>query len=314
MTGIGFSRISLSIPDNRDRVDEILAAAGSSEAERRMFTRIFKLQHSPSWTLDDRLDDLLVEVGCRALAGDGADLVLYGHSLQMQEVNFRPGFAQRVQKGLCLESVPFFGVSGRACTSVLRTVDLARDYLSARRGQRRVLVLGGDHGAAFSGARVVPRMTVLGDAVGAFVVGRGDFRYRYLAAASRSDSRFHRGMRMDTEELRLFGHACGEHILDALTEATRSAGMAVNDLDWVMPHLVNKLSWKVFSQHSGIPYERFHLDLLASQGHVYGLDALTSLEHADRSGRLRPGDRCALVAVGQGAYFHVLVIEVVEQP
>ncbi|MFD4635861.1 3-oxoacyl-[acyl-carrier-protein] synthase III C-terminal domain-containing protein [Lentzea sp. NPDC058436] len=88
--------------------------------------------------------------------------------------------------------------------------------------------------------------------------------------------------------------------------------IAVANVDWVMPHLVNALAWKLFSEQSGIPHERFHLDLLAPQGHVFGLDALTSLEHADRLGKLRPGDRCALLAVGQGAYVHALLVEVVD--
>jgi 3-oxoacyl-[acyl-carrier-protein] synthase-3 len=314
VTDIGLSRISLSIPEHRDRVEDVLSDASVTPGDQRLFSRVFRLQHSPSWTLRDRLDDLLVEVGGRALDGDGADLMLYGHTLQMQEVNFRPGFAQRVGKGLGLPEVPFLGVSGVACTSVLRAVDMARDYLRARPEHQRVLVLGGDHGAAFSAARVVPRMAVLGDAVGAFVVRRSNYRYRLLASASRQDLLFHRSMRMDEAEIRQFGHASGEHVLDTLTEATRRADMALDELDWVLPHLVNALAWNLFSRHTGIPRERFLLDLLPSQGHVYGLDALTSLEYADRTGRLRPGDRCALVAVGQGAYFHVLIVEVVNQP
>ena len=43
-----------------------------------------------------------------------------------------------------------------------------------------------------------------------------------------------------------------------------------------------------------------------------GADALMALDHADRAGRLRPGDVCALIAIGQGAYFQALVVSVEE--
>jgi len=42
---------------------------------------------------------------------------------------------------------------------------------------------------------------------------------------------------------------------------------------------------------------------------------MSALWHADLTGRLRHGDRCALIAVGAGAYVQVVVVEVVgEQP
>ncbi|MFS8098613.1 3-oxoacyl-ACP synthase [Lentzea alba] len=313
MTGIGLSRLAISVPDTVDSVEEVLRASGSSASEIKVFTRMFKLRDSPSWPLDQQMDDLLVEAGRRALAdGGGADLVLYGHSLMTQEVSLRPGFAQRVLKQLDLEATPFFGISGVACTAPLRAVDLARDYVR-KFPERKVLVLAGDLGATTSVARVIPRLTVLGDALGAFTVAREGVRYRHVASASRTDPRFRRGMRMDADDLRLFGRACAELVLDVLAEAANTAGIAIKDVDWVMPHLVNALAWKVFSEQVGIPHERFLLDLLPSQGHVYGLDALTSLEYADRLGKLRPGDLCALLSVGQGAYFHALIVEVVEE-
>jgi 3-oxoacyl-[acyl-carrier-protein] synthase-3 len=313
MNAVGMSRIALSLPEHHDLVADILTEYDVPAREQRMFTRIFGLRHSPSWTWEELLDDLLVEAGSRALGGQGADLVLYAHSLQMQEVNFRPGLAQRVGKGLGLPETAFFGISGVACTSMLRSIDLARDFLNARPDKDRVLVLGGDHGAAYSAARVVPRMMVIGDAIGAFTVQRTGYRYRYLASAARADFRFARSVRMDEEEIRLFGRASGENLLDALNEATFRAGMAPEDLDWVIPQLVNPLGWSLFSRNSGIPRDRFLLDLLPVHGHVFGVDTLLTLEHADRTGRLRPGDRCALISIGQGAYFRVLLIEVADE-
>ena len=80
-----------------------------------------------------------------------------------------------------------------------------------------------------------------------------------------------------------------------------------------MLHFSNQMFARAFSSYSGIPKERICMDLLAERGHNFGADALMALEHADRSGRLRPGDRCGLVAIGLGAYFQAIVVEVVEE-
>jgi 3-oxoacyl-[acyl-carrier-protein] synthase-3 len=40
------------------------------------------------------------------------------------------------------------------------------------------------------------------------------------------------------------------------------------------------------------------------------VDALVALANAERAGQLDPGDRCLLVAIGDGAYFQAAVVEV----
>jgi 3-oxoacyl-[acyl-carrier-protein] synthase-3 len=94
--------------------------------------------------------------------------------------------------------------------------------------------------------------------------------------------------------------------------AAHDAGIATGQIDWVLPHLSNRMLWTGFSKDSGIAWDRICLDLLAERGHNFGIDALMGLEHAERCGRLRPGDRCALVAVGQGAYVQSVIVEVGE--
>ncbi len=95
-----------------------------------------------------------------------------------------------------------------------------------------------------------------------------------------------------------------------MVRAARAAGLGTESLDWVMPHLSNRMFWRTFSAQSGIPWDRICLDLMPEQGHNFGGDALMALGHEDRAGRLRPGDRCALVAIGQGAYFQSMIVEV----
>ncbi|MFI0514223.1 3-oxoacyl-[acyl-carrier-protein] synthase III C-terminal domain-containing protein [Streptomyces sp. WSLK1-5] len=313
---VGLSRVGLGLPEGSEQVDRILERTGASAMQRRMFARFHGLRDSPTLIPGESLESLLVEAGRAALAGRGADVVLYGHSQSVQDFACRPGFTRRLSRALDLPDAPVYGISHVNCVSVLRAVEVATRY-HARPGARpgeRVLVLGGDHSSVSDMARIVPGVTVVGDAVAAVVVysadEHGSPRYRYLSGGSVRDGRFHRNLRMTTEEANLFSRSCVGHLTTTLREATNATGLTLADVDWIMPDLSSKLFWRNFCRETGVPRERICLDLLPERGHNSGVDALLALQHADATGRLRPGDRCALVALGPGAYFQTLLVEV----
>jgi 3-oxoacyl-[acyl-carrier-protein] synthase-3 len=312
---LGLSRVSVRLPRGTESVDRILERAGHSVAERRIFGRFHGLRDTPTLASDERMEDLLVGAGREALAGRGADVVLYGHSHVVQEFAIRPGFALRLCAALGVPGAEYYGVSHISCVSMLRAVEVARRY-HARPGARpsdRVLVLGGDQGSLDDSARIILG-TVGGDAAAAVVVhssrGHESPRYRYLSGAALRDHRFHRIVRMTQEELALYPRACLGHLATVLREATARAGLRVTDLDWIMPDLSSAMLWRNCCRETGVERDRVCLDLLPVRGHNYGIDALSALQHADLTGQLRNGDRCALVALGPGAYFQVVVVEV----
>jgi 3-oxoacyl-[acyl-carrier-protein] synthase-3 len=318
---LGLSRVSVRLPGATESVDRILERAGHGPFERRMFRRFHGLRDSPTLAPGERMEDLLVAAGRDALAGRGADVVLYGHSHVVQEFANRTGFAARLCTALGVPDAEFYGISHIHCVSVLRAVEVARRY-HARPGARpgdRVLVLGGDQGSYDDKARIIPGVTVGGDAAAAVVVhpshDEDSARYRYLSGAALRDHRFHRALRMTQRELALYAKSCLEHVTTVLREATARVGLGITDLDWIMPDLTNAVFWRNFCRETGFERDRVPLDLLPVRGHNYGIDALSALQHADLTGRLRPGDRCALVALGHGAYFQVVVVEVMgERP
>ncbi|WNI18954.1 3-oxoacyl-[acyl-carrier-protein] synthase III C-terminal domain-containing protein [Actinacidiphila sp. ITFR-21] len=314
----GLSRIAVRLPSRMEPVDDVLTRLDRGVTERKMFAKVYGLQQSPTLADGERTEDLLAEAGRAALDGGTAGLVLYGHTLLTQEFGYRGGFPDRLRAELGLPGARFYGLSHINCTSVLRSIELGRRFL-ARPGadpDDRVLVLGGDHGSINDRSRFVPGMTVGGDGVVAFMVHRTGpgrpARFRYLSGAAGRDARFHSNLRMTAEEFALFGKVCAEQAVVTVRRAAHEAGLGLGDIDWVMPHLSNRMFWRTFSSESGIPKDRICLDLIPRQGHNFGADALMALDHADRTGRLRPGDRCALVSLGQGAYFQAFIFEVAE--
>lgn len=322
---ITMSRIATRLPSGRDSVEEILARYGRPASERRLFSRVYGLRTSPSLSGGEHMLDLLLGAGCQALGGRKASLVLYGHTLLVQPFGHRDEFVDRVRRQLALPDVPVYGVSRVNCASVLRSAALARRFLE-RQGAApddAVLVLGGDQGSMNAMSRLIPGFVVCGDAAAAFLVCRQEpgrpqdtasqGRYRYLGEAMIRDSRFHRNLRMDADEARAFSAACVRNMAQVVDEALAGSGLGRSDADWIMPHMSNAFLWREVSHRLGISMDRIYLDLLPQQGHTFGVDALMALDHADRVGRLRPGQRCVLTSLGQGAYFQAAVVEVMEE-
>ncbi|MFJ5866098.1 3-oxoacyl-[acyl-carrier-protein] synthase III C-terminal domain-containing protein [Streptomyces parvus] len=321
---VGMSRVTVRLPRAVEPVDDVLARAGHSPVERRMFTRVYGLRDSTVLAPGERLEDLLSAAGEAALGADRADLVLYGHTLPVQECGVGTRFAERMRTRLSTPAGRFYGISHVGCTSVLRCLELAQRFLGrpGARPDEQVLVLGGDHGSLLDEARILPRTTVASDTAVAVrvtplpmdgpVAGTAP-RYRLAALAHARDTRFHRNLRMSQEEFAAYGQACGALVRRVMEEAAARVGTTAADLDWVMPHMSNAVFWKAVARAADIPRERICLDLLPEVGHGFGTDALMALEHADRTRRLRPGDRCALVSIGQGAYFTAAVVEVQDE-
>jgi 3-oxoacyl-[acyl-carrier-protein] synthase-3 len=103
-------------------------------------------------------------------------------------------------------------------------------------------------------------------------------------------------------------------VVAAVDAALMRTGLTRSDVDWIMPNMVNALMWRNISRELQVSMDKIYLELLADQGHMFGIDALLALEHADRSGRLAAGQRCVLVALGQGAYYQATVVEVMAEP
>jgi 3-oxoacyl-[acyl-carrier-protein] synthase III len=312
---VSVSRLTVGRRGPARSVNEYLSPSGWSGAATHPPSAAVDLKVCPVLDTGDNLENLLVAVGTQALHDDPVGLILYGHALLGPRFGADPGFADRVRAGLGLSGVPFFGISQVAGTAVLQALDYARRYLDRQAtydafGYDSVLVLGGDQGGTVDSARPAPGSTSLGDAAVAFLVRPDHGRYRYLGGATARDPRFHRGQRLDATERHLFDQVCGERLLACARDALRTAGLRVGDIDWVMPQAGTALCWQTFARGIGIAPDRICLPEIPVGGHTLGVDALVALAGADRVGRLSPGDRCLLVAIGEGAYFQASVVQV----
>ncbi|MEV0156318.1 3-oxoacyl-[acyl-carrier-protein] synthase III C-terminal domain-containing protein [Micromonospora sp. NPDC050686] len=313
---VALSRISMRVPTERDLAAEAVARSRGPAIDQRLLSRVLKLEKSPRLAADDRMIDLILDAGREALGDLRPSMVLYGHTLLLQPFGHRDEFGPMARGRLGLAAdVPVYGISRIGCTSVLRAADLARRYL-VRPGAAReeaVLILGGDQGTMAGTLRVIPPYAVCGDAAAAFVMRCDAGRYRFLGTAAGRDTRFHRNARMTEDEVRKFGASSTSNVVKVIDAALASAALKRCDVDWIMPHMANAVMWRNVCRALRFDLDKVYLDLLPELGHMFGIDALAALQHADHSGRLVPGQRCLLVAVGQGAFFQATVVEVLPE-
>ena len=87
----------------------------------------------------------------------------------------------------------------------------------------------------------------------------------------------------------------------ALDAALTAAGTELGEIDHiVLPHFIRKRLQSNYLRHLGIDLSRTTWDYGRRIGHLGPGDQIAGLDHLVRTGQLRPGQRCLLIAVGAG--------------
>ncbi|MEU9792297.1 3-oxoacyl-[acyl-carrier-protein] synthase III C-terminal domain-containing protein [Streptomyces sparsogenes] len=172
-----------------------------------------------------------------------------------------------------------------------------------------VLVLTGDRVARPEQA-TIPGVAVVADAAAACLVGPGVPGDLLLGSAFRTYGRFYRGFGgADPDREREYTRLYAPALAAVIGEALEEAGTGLDGIRWIVPHNVNRLSWKGVAKELGLPYSQVFLDNLPRLGHANCADPYLNLASLRAAGRLAPGHRYVLAAVGLGATFGAAVLE-----
>jgi 3-oxoacyl-[acyl-carrier-protein] synthase-3 len=84
-----------------------------------------------------------------------------------------------------------------------------------------------------------------------------------------------------------------------LATLLQDAGVALADLDLVIPHQVSEVGLRYLRERIGVPADRC-VDVLATTGNQVSASLPTALHEAVHTGRLRRGDRALLLGTAAG--------------
>ncbi|MCB7135518.1 3-oxoacyl-[acyl-carrier-protein] synthase III C-terminal domain-containing protein [Cellulosimicrobium marinum] len=289
----------------RDIADEL----GIDGTELRVFERFFGLREVCTAVGED-LADIYVRAAraTPGLAGNEHRVryVLGARTIAtVAPVGVNPLHDAAARLGL--DDAVVWTLTQHACASALLAVDLAGRLLAADGDPDALaLVLTGEK--AFSpGSRLIEGTTVMGEGTAACLVSAHAPGDPVLAYATRTLGEYHQ-VPLPEDLVAPFGVAYTEVLAEVVEEAVAQAGLTVDDLALVLPHNVNRVSWKRLCKRLDLPLSRVRLDDVPRTGHCFGADSFIGYAAARSAGMLRDGDPYLMVAVGLGATFSAMVL------
>lgn len=304
--------VGAHVPATRVPIRDLADELGLDHLELGVFERFFGLREVCT-APDESLTDLLV-AAARAVPGLAGNehrvrYVLGARTIAtVAPVGVNP--LHDAAERLGLDHAVVWTLTQHACASALLAVDVAGRLLAADGDPDALaLVLTGEK--AFSpGSRLIEGTTIMGEGTAAALVaadGAAQAGSAVLAYATRTLGEYHQ-VPLPEDLAGPFGVAYTEVLAEVVLEAVERAGLTLDDLALVLPHNVNRVSWRRLCSRLGLPLARVRLDDVPVTGHCFGADSFIGYAAARAEGRLRPGDPFLMVAVGLGATFSAMVL------
>jgi 3-oxoacyl-[acyl-carrier-protein] synthase-3 len=214
----------------------------------------------------------------------------------------------RVRHELCLGHATTFAVTEHACASGLLAVDLCGTLLAADGDPTALaLVLVGEK-VFTPDVGLIPDVGVLGEATAAVLVAADGDRDRMLGYASRSYGRPDGEFVMSEEGAAWFRRVYVDGLAEVMNGAVATAGLTLSDVDLVLPHNVNRISWTRAAGALGVEPATLFLDNVPRYGHCFCADPFLNYRTAADIGRLRLGHHYLMVSVGLGSTFSAMLL------
>jgi 3-oxoacyl-[acyl-carrier-protein] synthase-3 len=212
-----------------------------------------------------------------------------------------------VRAALGLTHATLLTVTDHACASGLLAVDLCGTLLAADGDPDALaLILTGEKAFTHS-ARVIPDVAIMGEATAAVLVGPGDDQDVMLGYATTTLGGPGGEVILDDEQAAQFRQIYPGAVADIARQAVAAAGLTLDDIDLVLPHNVNKISWVRASGALGIPRAKIFLENVGTTGHCFCADPFLNHRTANDLGLLPPGSRYLMISVGLGSTFSAMV-------
>jgi len=262
---------------------------------------------------DERLSDLATFAARKALSDAGVepydvDLILVA---TMSQDELTPNTAPLVAHALGAERAGAIDV-GAACTGWLSGLQLAAGQIESGRAERVLLI----------GAEILTRLTdfddrktaaLFGDGAGAIVLGPdGDGAVGPIALAADGSLAETIFATHEDRKIRMDGHDTFQNAIKRLSEATVAAmaraGLELDDIDLFVYHQANGRILRALGERLELPPAKV-ADYIGELGNTSAASIPLALGLLREDGRLRPGHRVLVAAIGAGFTWGAGVME-----
>ncbi|MCL4713941.1 MAG: ketoacyl-ACP synthase III [Hyphomonadaceae bacterium] len=260
---------------------------------------------------DERTSDLACRAAVAALKAAGreakdVDLIILATTTP--DLTF-PATAARVQAELGVIQGAAFDLQA-VCSGFVFALATADNFLI--RGQAKTaLVIGAETFSRIMDWEDRGTCVLFGDGAGAVVLEAGAGERGVISTFLRTDGRMHDLLYVDggvsatgtIGKVRMVGNAvfrqAVEHISGAMLEACARAGVAIDEVDWFVPHQANQRILDGVARRLNIDAGKV-VSTVALHGNTSAASVPLALDVAVRDGRIKPGDLVLMEALGGG--------------
>jgi len=232
-----------------------------------------------------------------------------------------PSTACILQDRLSLGTIPSFDLNA-ACSGWLYGISVAQGMIVSGMA-KNVLTVGVDVQSRLLDRCDRATCFIFGDAAGAAIISAGEGGHRIREVILGADTR---GLHMARRDepgyviangygnidpwIRMDGQAMFRFATESFASIIHSAiaktGWSPNDTRWIIPHQANGRILKAAAKRSGIPFQRFYLNV-ERVGNTSSASIPVALIEVEDS--LDPGDKLILCSVGAGVTTAAVSIE-----
>jgi 3-oxoacyl-[acyl-carrier-protein] synthase-3 len=209
----------------------------------------------------------------------------------------------RIQAEFGLTRATAVGINQQACASLFSAIRIGRDMLIVEPDLRAALCVAADRFPTHAPREMI--YNVISDGACAALLRRNEDRNRIVACGHVTKGALWDASGMENEIIAAY-FPTARTVIEATLER---AGLAIGDIDWIVPHNVSLRSWEILLGLLGLPPEKLFSDNIARVGHTIASDNLLNLRDLLDSGRLREGDRLLLFTFGYGLHWSCMVVE-----
>ncbi|WP_414642910.1 beta-ketoacyl-ACP synthase III [Brevundimonas sp.] len=265
---------------------------------------------------DQPTSDLAVEAAKKALAAAGrtaAEVDLIVVATTTPDMTF-PATASIVQRKIGAPTCIAFDVQA-VCTGFVYAISVADGFV-ARGHAKCALVIGAEEMSKLMDWTDRSTCVLFGDGAGAVVLepvegqgtpaDRGILGFSLRSDGTKTDLLYVDGGPSTTGtvgHLRMAGNQVFRHavvnIAEAVTSAAANAGIAVDDVDWFVPHQANQRIIRGVGERLGLDENKV-VSTVAEHANTSAASIPLALDAAIQDGRIKKGDLVLLEAMGGG--------------
>lgn len=302
-------RVESHLPDRRVAIETLSGPLGLSRAKLSLFRKVHGL-HTLHQDPEALLFDLLLPAARQVI--ESLDdprrirFVIYVHAIhEVAPAGFDA--ATVLRDALGLGHAEAFALSQQNCAGGLGAVEVAARLLGDGDPADRTLLVIGDkpHSPLI---QKVPNTALMGEAAAACLIAASGLGDPVLSHVSRTLGEYAQLIDLSPEEAALYGKAYAPVLADVMRGAVQKAGLALDDIDLVIPHNVNMMAWRNTIGELGIPPDRVFLENIPRYSHCFAADPFVNYTTLRATGRLVTGRHYLMAGVGAGATFTALAL------